>query len=206
MPDRYYGLYLIPPPPIVYAISLAHDVFRNEFGAVTGGKFMAHCTVKGFTKLAPGSSPDDLIPALSELFGKTKSFPAEIFPPWLSSGGNPGESILLWTDKSPEFQAFHNEVVRIIMPHVAKDCLFTPRERLNENFPPHFTLVQSNLPKEPALLEQAMSLADYIFEQFPARKFQARDIQLVEFESDDWPGEWWHTLRFKQLRAWKLGD
>src|SRR5215203_3295220 len=49
MSDRYYGLYLIPPPPIVYAISLAHSVFRSEYGAITGGQFMAHCTIKGFT-------------------------------------------------------------------------------------------------------------------------------------------------------------
>ncbi|MEO5952635.1 MAG: 2'-5' RNA ligase family protein [Chloroflexia bacterium] len=206
MPDRYYGLYLIPPPPIVYAISLAHHVFESEFAAITGGRFMAHCTVKGFTKLAASSSPDDFVSPLDELFAKTKSFPTSINPPWMSSGGKPGESILLWMDKSPEFQAFHNDVVEIIRPHIADDCLFTPKEHMGEKFPPHFTLVQSDIPAELTLLAQAMSLADYIYNNFPAHTFQARDLQLVEFESKDWAGQWGQTLKYKQLKGWRLAE
>jgi hypothetical protein len=206
MSDRYYGLYLIPPPPIVYAISNAHSVFRSEFSASTGGQFMTHCTVKGFTKLADSSPPEMLLPALDELFARTKSFPTRIDPPWLSNGGNPGESILLWMEKTPEFQLFHNEVVEITRPHIAKDCLFTPKEHTGERFPPHLTLVQSDLPKDPALLAQAMSLADYIYNGFPSHSFQARDLQLVEFESENWAGQWWNTLRYKQLKGWKLGE
>ncbi len=206
MSDRYYGLYLIPPPPIVYAVSLAHNVFRSEFGAITGGQFMAHCTIKGFTRLAAPSTPEAFVPALDALFAKARAFPTRIHPPWLSNGGNPGESILLWMEKSPEFQALHDDVVEIIRPHIAEDCLFTPREPQGERFPPHLTLVQSDLPKEPALLAQAMALADYIYNGFPAHTFLACDLQFVEFESEDWAGEWWHTLRYKQLKGWRLGD
>jgi hypothetical protein len=205
MSDLYYGLYLIPPPPITFPLSLAHDVFEAEYAALTAGRFMVHCTIKGFTKLAPGSSPANLIPTFDTLFAQASPFDVRIHPPWLSTGGKPGESILLWLEKTPQFQQFHNDVLKIIQPHVAPDCLFTPNEWLGERFPPHLTLVQSDLPPDPALLSQAMALADHIYTNLPARSFLAPDLQLVEFESDDWPGAWWRTLRYRQLKAWRLG-
>ncbi len=202
MPDLYYGLYLIPPPPVVYAVSLAHRVFDAEFATVTAGRFMAHSTIKGFTKLTVPA--ESLIPAFDELFAKTLPFATEIKPPRLSTGGKPGESILLWLEKTPEFQQFHNDVWEIIKPHVADDCLFTHGEWLGERFPPHLTLVQSDLPSEPALLAQAMGLANYIFNNLPVRSFLGQELQLVEFESDDWPGSWSKTLRFRQIKGWRL--
>ena len=202
--DLYYGLYLIPPPALVYPLSLAHDVFENEFGAITAGRFMVHCTIKGFTKLAPGASPESLIPAFDRLFEEAAPFEVEIKPPWVSSGVKPGESILLWLEKTPEFQKFHNDVWEIIKPHVADDCLFTSNEWLGERFPPHLTLVQTDLPAEPVILAQAMALADYVYTNLPAHTFLAHDLQLVEFESGDWAGSWWKSLRYRQIKGWKL--
>lgn len=201
---KYYGLYLIPPPALVYHISVAHHVFASEFSAITAGRFMAHCTIKGFTKLAPDFTPGDLIPAFDQLFSESNAFAVRIHPPWLSTGGKPGESILLWTDKVVAFQDLHNAVWGIFEPHIASDCLFTPREFHADRFPPHFTLVQSDIPPDPILLDQALSLADHIYNNFPTRTFLARDLQLVEFESDDWENKWWQTLSSRQLKAWRL--
>ncbi len=202
MSDLYYGLYLIPPPAIVYALSVAHEAFEREFAAITAGRFMVHSTIKGFTKLS--TQAEALIPAFDELFANAQPFDVEIKPPWVSTGGKPGESILLWLEKTPEFQQFHNDVWEIIKPHVAGDCLFTPSEWLGDRFPPHLTLVQTDLPAEPAVLAQAVGLADHIYSNMPARSFLARELQLVEFESDDWVGAWWRTLKFRQIKGWRL--
>jgi 2'-5' RNA ligase superfamily protein len=199
-----YGVYLIPPPPLIYAISLAHQVLSAEFGTVTGSRFMAHCTIKGFTKLAPGVSPDDLVPALDNLFARSPAFSTEIEPPWVERDPTGGVSALLWLTKSEAFQKLHEEVWAIVAPYVAADCLFTPREPAGPNFPHHLTLVQSDLPAEPGLLAQGRALVQYIYDNLPAHEFLARDIQLVEFHSDDWAGAWWETLRYRQLKGWSL--
>lgn len=199
-----YGIYLIPPPDLVYAISVAHRVLSAEFGTVTGSRFMAHCTIKGFTKLAPGASPDNFLPALDSLFARSTAFPTEIKPPWVESDPTGGVSALLWLTKSAAFQQLHEDVWAIVAPYVAADCLFTPNEPSGPNFPPHLTLVQSDLPSEPGLLEQGRALVGYIYDNLPAHEFMARDIQLVEFRSEDWAGAWSQTLRYRQLKGWRL--
>jgi len=205
MTDLYYGVYLIPPPSLVYALSLAHSAYEHEFRAFIAGRFMSHCTIKGFFKLAPGSTPDAFTPALDRLFVDTAPFPVEIKPPWMTSGAPVGESIILWLEKTPEFQQFHNDIWAICKPHVAADCLFTHSEPLGEHFPPHLTLVQADLPAEPAILAQAMALAQYIYEDLPTHSFEAREMQLVEFRSEDWSGKWWESLVHRQLKGWRLG-
>src|SRR5439155_16842396 len=102
-----YGIYLIPPPPLVYAISLAHRVLSAEFGTVTGSRFMAHCTIKSFTKLAPRTSPGDLLPALDSLFARSPAFNTEIKPPWVVRDPAGGVSALLWLTKNEAFQKLH---------------------------------------------------------------------------------------------------
>jgi hypothetical protein len=93
-----------------------------------------------------------------------------------------------------------------VAPHVATDCLFTSRETHGEKFPPHITLVQSDLSKEPGIFAQGVALCEYIYDQLPTKEFEARHFQLIEFESDDWSGEWWRTLRFRQIKGWLTGE
>jgi len=58
MESARYGIYLIPPPALVHALAVAHAVLRAVFGTRTAGQFMPHCTIKGFTRLRGGVSPD----------------------------------------------------------------------------------------------------------------------------------------------------
>ena len=171
--DKYYGVYLIPPPPLVYSLSQAHTMLGAELNAHTGGKFMVHCTLKGFFKLAPGASPDAFTPALDTIFGQMQQVETEIHPPWVSSNGTGGESVLLWLEKSEAFQGLHDAVWAAVAPHIAPDCLFTPVEPSGLRFPPHITLAQSDLPSEPGLLAQALAVCNYIFENLPSHKFLA---------------------------------
>lgn len=204
MSDAYYGVYLIPPPDLVYPLSQAHTILEREFNCRTGGRFMVHCTIKGFTKLKPGASPDDLIRGLDRIFSGTRPFETELYAPWVSNSGTGGESVLLWMRKGEEFQALHDAVWSFMEPHTAPDCLFTRVEPHGPEFPPHVTLVQSDLSSAPGILAQGKALCDYIFQALPGHEFEARDIQLVEFHSDDWDGKWWETLEFRQLKGWTL--
>jgi hypothetical protein len=206
MSDTYYGVYLIPSPPVTVALSLAHRVMAAEFGTHTANQFMAHCTIKGFFKPANGVTPDAFVPALDALFARTPAFPAEINPPWSADSGPGSGSVLLWITKTPAIQQLHESVWNIVLPHVAPDCRFTPTEPAGPHFPPHLTLVQSDLPIEPGLFAQGRALSQYLYDQMPAHTFLAQDMQLVEFHSDDWAGDWGATLRYRQLKGWRLQE
>src|SRR5690349_20058363 len=206
MSDLFYGVYLIPPPTLVYPLSVAHTVLSAELGTVTGSKFMVHCTIKGFTKLADGASPADFLPELDALFWRTPAFMTEIKPPWVERDPMGGVSALLWLEKGEAFQKLHEEVWSIVIPHVARDCPFTWREPSGPSFPPHLTLAQSDMPDEPGMLAQGRALVRHIYDSLPTHRFEARDVQLVEFRSSDWEGLWWETLRWRQLKGWRLAD
>ena len=201
-----YAVYLLPSPALLYALTQAHQVLAATYNATAARRFAPHCTIKGFTKLAPGATPEALIPALDAIFAHTPAFPTEIYPPWVSSSGSGGESVLLWLKKSPAFLRLHAEVWNTLLPFIAHDCPFTPEEPAGPNFPPHITLVQYQLPGEPGLLAQGLELCRHIFETLPGRTFVARDLQLVEFQSADWEGAWWDTLRFRQIKGWRLTE
>lgn len=205
MSDTYYGVYLIPPPPIVVALSLAHRVLAQEFGTVTANGFMVHCTIKGFFKLAEGATADVFTPALDALFARTPAFPVALNPPWTASSGPGSGSVLLWITKTPAIQQLHQAVWDIVFPHVAPDCRFTGTEPAGPDFPPHLTLVQADLAVEPGLLAQGLALSRYLYEQLPAHTFLAQAMQLVEFHSDEWAGAWGAALRYRQLQGWRLG-
>jgi hypothetical protein len=200
-----YGVYMIPPPEVMYPLSVGHRVLEGQFGARVAGAFMVHCTLKGFFKPAPGASVGDFVPALDELFGRSRAFSTEIEPPLVWGSGKGDESVILLLKKNPPFQDLHNGVWEIVMPYVAVDCLFTPQELHGQDYPPHMTLVQYDFPSDPGLLAQGKALCDHIYGTLPTREFLAQDMQLIEFYSDDWAGAWWETLRYKQLKGWKLG-
>ena len=204
MPELYYGVYLMPPPGLIAALSAAHRLFAGQFGAQTAGRFPVHCTIKGFFKLAPGATPAAFVPALDALFARTPAFPATLRPPWL--GGLPehrGASALLWLERTPALQQLHEAVWDIVIPHVAPDCRFTPGEYHGEQFPPHITLVQEDLPRAPGLLAQATTQAVQVYDDLPMHTFLAQDMQLLEFAAGDWAA-WWETLRYRQLQGWRL--
>ena len=106
--------------------------------------------------------------------------------------------------QSEDLLRLHNDVWAAITPLVAPDCRFTPREPSGERFRPHLTLAQSDLPSVPGVRGQVQALCRYLYDTLPTRTFQVRDMQLIEFQSDDWTGSWWETLPFRQLHGWQL--
>lgn len=198
-----YGVYLIPPPHLVYAVGVGHQLLKSEFNAVTAGTFMVHCTLKGFFKLAEGAKPDDFVPALDELFTKTPAFPTEFTELWNLNRGE-SASILIGMDRTEAFHKLHNDIWDIVRPYIAPDCIFSPVEPAGPNFPPHVTLAQSDVPTEPGLFNQAVALCQHIFDTSLKGRFMAQQMQLIEFYSENWAGNWWETIRYRQLKGWKL--
>lgn len=200
-----YGIYLIPPPEITVAIGQAHQLFASEFNAPTGGRFMVHCTVKGFFKMKDGTSPQKFLPELDKLFDNFNAFPTRIESLRAVAQGAHGPSIVVLLEKSKIFQQLHEAVWDIVRPYIAEDCRFSPVEGAGPNFRPHLTLAMADLPPEPGLMEQAIDLGQYLYDyQLPKQKFTAQNMQLIEFHSEDWSGHWWETLRYNQLKGWKL--
>jgi hypothetical protein len=204
MSYHQYGVYLIPPPHLLHPIGLAHQLLKANFNARTAGAFMAHCTLKGFFKLADGKTPADFIPALDTLFAEMPAFETELTELWDLNRGEGKASILIGMDRTRPFLDLHNAIWEIVSPYIAPDCLFSPVEPAGLNFPPHITLVQGDAPVEPGLHSQIVGLCQYIYDTSLKGPFQASDLQLIEFYSEDWPGHWWDTLQFKQLKGWRL--
>jgi 2'-5' RNA ligase len=199
-----YGIYLIPPPALVYAVGVGHQLLKANFNAQTAGKFMVHCTLKGFFKLAEGASPIDFIPALDELFATTPVFETEFTELWNLPEGRFGASILIGMDRTEPFLKLHKAIWEIVRPYIAPDCYFSGIEPSGDKFPPHVTLAQSDLPTDPILFQQAVALCQHIFDSYLKGRWQAREIQLIEFYSEDWTGRWSESMRFKQLKGWQL--
>ena len=201
MSHRQYGVYLIPPPELIGPIRAAQELLSAQFGARIASRFMVHCTLKGFTKLADGATPADFIPTLDALYAKTPSFPAELEQLWLSPSGSSLLQVLRNTDA---LQRLHEDTWTAVSPYIAEDCPFSHREPAGPKFQPHITLVQSDLPSESGLRSQGHALASYLYANLPSHRFTARTIQLVEFTSEDWRGDWWQTLQWRLLKGWSL--
>ncbi len=199
-----YGIYLVPPPHLLIPINNGHRLLDHNFNIRAAGQFMVHCTVKGFFKLKGGTSPGDFIPALDGLFAVTPPFPTEILKAVTLNRGPGRVSILLLLERTPAFHNLHNQVWEIVRPFIAPDCLFSSVEPAGPNFPPHITLAQYDAPYEPGLLIQVEEYCNFLLESSLRGKFQGRSMQLIEFYSDDWTGEWWKSLSYKQLKGWNL--
>lgn len=204
MSYHQYGVYLIPPPHLLHPIGLAHHLLQTEFNCRTAGAFMAHCTLKGFFKLAEGATLADFTPALDALFAQTPAFETELTGLWDLNRGEGKSSILLGMDRTAPFHDLHNAIWEVVSPYIAPDCLFSPVEPTGPNFPPHITLVQGDAPFEPGLHAQIVGLCQYIFDTSLKGSFRACDLQLIEFYSEDWAGKYWETMRFQQLKGWRL--
>jgi hypothetical protein len=108
--------------------------------------------------------------------------------------------------RTEPFHALHNAIWDIVRPYIAQNDIFSPIEPAGPNFPPHMTLVQGDAPYEAGLHAQVMGLCQYIFDTSLKGEFLAQDMQLIEFYSEDWAGNWWETLRFRQIKGWRLNE
>jgi 2'-5' RNA ligase len=199
-----YGLYLIPPPAVLAPLSLARDVLRREFGTTIAARFMAHITVKGFFKPRPTADLDALERELAASYAGRAAFPTRLKAPTVHRSPL-GNSVMLPVERSEPLMTLQRDTWRAIEPYVADDCPFTPGEQPATRFNPHLTLVQYDLPADPALEQQAVDLCRHLTESVIDVAWPAQNLQLIRFTSDDWTGPWYDTHAFEQLTGWRLG-
>jgi hypothetical protein len=70
-----------------------------------------------------------------------------------------------------------------------------------ERFFAHLTLAMADIPE--FLFDEVHA---FIREAEPIgpRRFTAEYLHLFAFRSDDWAGEWWRSLDWRFLHAWRL--
>jgi 2'-5' RNA ligase len=203
MSHIHYGVYLIPPPQLIYQIGLAHQLLLSEFNAKIAGKFMVHCTLKGFFKPKEGTTYHDFITNLDALFQNQKPITLE-FPQLAKVNMNNHASILLLMATNQPLMQLHNAIWDVVADYIAPDCAFSAREPARINFMPHITLAQHDLPTEEGLFAQAADFCQYMLDTHLQGQFIGRDLQLIEFYADDWAGNWGDTMRYKQIKGWQL--
>jgi len=87
----------------------------------------------------------------------------------------------------------------MVRPYIASDCDFVERD-LGLPFKAHITLAFRDIPSD--MQQEVLAyLEDTLL---PTEPFIADTYHMLEFVSDDWPGDWEQTLSWRLLKTWRL--
>ncbi len=194
------GVYLIPPYKIAQAVTEIHTMLRKQFGFIAADQFQVHTTLKGFFKKVDGPL-EPLIERLDAVFAAQQ--PLEVFFKGVHSDkvglgldvSRQGEDI------NHELATFREQIVEAVRPFIAPDCDFVKAD-LGNPFRAHITLAFRDIPPD----MQADVLAYLQHVPLPTEPFMADTFHLLEFFSQDWPGEWASTLTWRLLKSWRLSE
>lgn len=200
-PRIRYGWYLRPSRQMCDAQIKIHRLLEYQYGMIGGGVFMPHATIKGFFR--SDSSVDEIVKAFDTAVEGHHAYTVYNAGPKGHGRTSIGLDVHHNADGSVNMaqQKLHESAWQSIMPLVHEDCHFSPREGSMENFRAHLTLSMSDLRDE--MFDE---IFEFITDDGPVgpESFTAEYFHLFAFESDDWAGEWWHTLEWKLLHSWKL--
>jgi 2'-5' RNA ligase len=198
VPDLRYAAYLRPAVALDAAVAEVHDALRRRFGLVAAGRFMPHATLKGFFRTA--APPGELVERLAAALTPHGPVPVH----------NAGAVVLApdtialdidtdWRGRqSARLRALHDAVFGALAPAVAADCDFTPVEYAGDRFRAHLTLAMADV--APARFADVLA-AVRALEPIGPRESVATVVQLLRFESRDWAGAWWETLRWHEVHT-----
>lgn len=201
-PDIRFGWYLRPSRQMSDAQIRIHRALEYQYGMIGGGVFMPHATIKGFFRSdAPLA---EIIAAFDRAVEGHHAYP--VYNAGARASGSRrsiGLDVHHNADGSVNMlqQKLHESAWQQITPLVQPDCNFTPIEGAMENFRAHLTLSMSDL--EPEFFDEVW---EFIHADGPIgpEHFTAEYFHLFAFHSDDWYGQWWHTLSWKLLHGWRL--
>lgn len=197
-----YGFYLRPSAAMCRAQAEVHDLLRRQFGLAAAGNFMPHATIKGTFKSLV--SEEQILETLHGVVSGRTQFP--IYNAGIIEINRRG--VMLSIQNLPDgrtnvpLQELHEAAMDALLPLASPDCEFTnPSERIRERFHAHLTLAMADVP--PFAFDE---IYDFIGELGPIgpQVFTTEYLHLYAFESDDWGGKWWATLRWTLLHSWKL--
>jgi hypothetical protein len=179
-----------------------HDLLRRQFGLVAAGNFMPHATLKGTFKSLV--SEERIIEVLNGVVDGRDAFP--VYNAGVIEQNRRG--IMLSIQHLPDgrpnapLQSLHEAAMDALLPLASPDCEFTtPREPIRERFHAHLTLAMADVP-----FFAFDDISAFVRDLGPIgpQCFTAEYLHLYGFESDDWRGHWWETLRWTLLRTWRL--
>jgi hypothetical protein len=201
--DQRFGFYLRPSFAMSRAQTEIHDLLERQYGLRVAGRFMPHATIKGFFKSE--ASVVAMIERLSEALRDLRTF--EVFNGGTMTFGNSGIALDVSRspghERNPNLQALHEAALAALMPLVADDCDFTPREWKGPLFHAHLTLAMADIPSD--LFAEILTFAREA-EPIGPSSFPAEVLHLYRFESADWSGRWGETLRWQLLHSWRLPE
>lgn len=200
-PRIRYGWYLRPSRQMCDAQIKIHRLLEYQYGMIGGGVFMPHATIKGFFR--SNASVDEILAAFDRAVEGHNAY--TVYNTGVKGHGRTGIGLDVHHNADGTVnmaqQKLHESAWNAIAPLVHPECDFSPGEGSMENFRAHLTLSMSDLREE---------MFDEIFEFITAdgpvgpETFTAEYFHLFAFESDDWAGEWWHTLKWTLLHGWRL--
>lgn len=201
MSDRRYGFYLRPSFAMCRAQIEIHALLERQYGLRAAGRFMPHATIKGFFR-----SDGSVAEMVSRLDVSLAGFrPFTVFNHGVAPYGNLAIVLdihgLSGQQRNPALFALHRAALDALLPLVHADCEFAPGEWTDEFFRAHLTLAMSDIPA-PFFDEVLAFVTDA--EPIGPPEFLADVVQLFSFESDEWSGRWWETLRWQLLHSWHL--
>ena len=203
MNDARYGFYLRPSLAMCRAQAEIHDLLARQYNLRVAGRFMPHATIKGFFR--SDASVDEMIARLDAAIKGMTSFAVHNHGvvPYLK------ESIVLNIHQDANgatngpLQALHEAALKALLPLVRSDCEFTPGEWKGPLFHAHLTLAMADVPAR--CFDEILEFVRRA-EPIGPPAFLTDTVQLFAFESDDWGGRWWQTLRWELLQSWRLPD
>lgn len=200
-PDIRFGWYLRPSLAMSEAQIRIHQLLERQYGMIGGGVFMPHATIKGFFR--SDASIGEIIAAFDAAVEGHTAYTVYNAGPFGYGKHGIALNVHQNSDGSVNMQQqqLHESAWHHIMPLVHPECDFTPREGALDKFFAHLTLSMSDMRKE--FFDE---IFDFIQQEGPIGPdtFLAEYFHLFAFRSDDWSGEWWHTLEWKLLHGWRL--
>jgi hypothetical protein len=196
-----YGFYLRPSAAMSRAQAEVHEVLRRQFGLQVGGKFMPHGTIMGFHR--SDATVAEITAAIDGvMIGRT---PFTITNSGPRPHGRSGLSLDIHAnaDGAPNTPLvdLHEAIFAALSPLVHPDCEFAWEDWSGENFRAHLTLAMADIPDW--LFDELMEFVQD-FGQIGPNTFTAHAFHLYAFQSDCWGGNWWETMSWRDLAAWRL--
>ena len=206
MPDNtlpaIYGVFLRPDPKTCLAVTTITTAVRQQFGMVSANVFPPHVTLAGLTPTmaTTGSVIEAIEPAIkaSEQFrvvnaGITRRNIAITYD--VNNGQNgktsgPMLGLAIMINSALKPLAVHYEQLKV-----------DPFS--GGTFHAHISLASHELRKREDLREEVETFIHGLECPVPA-SFNAEIVSLYEFTSEDWPGNWWETLKWTHHKSWKL--
>jgi hypothetical protein len=200
-PAIRFGCYLRPSLEICQAQTMIHDLLQRQFGLYAAGAFMPHATIKGFFR--SDASLAEIVAACNRAVEGHAAIP--VVNNGVVAHGRTGIGLDVHHDGfggvNVALQRFHESVWDEIEPLIESGCRFSAGEGKRDRFFAHLTLAMADIPE---------FAFDEIFafvreaEPLGTPRFLAKHVHLFAFHSDEWDGEWWHTLTWKLLHVWEL--